>query len=148
MPKLCRVAASLMCAGLLAGVGASLSTPAAGAAQAGAATKSVREGVYTREQALRGQKIFAARCVGCHPSEKFREPIFLATWSGQTAHALFVSIRTTMPQENPGGLRRQEYADLLAYLLHVNKLPAGSAELGLSDDALKKIVIEPPARKE
>jgi S-disulfanyl-L-cysteine oxidoreductase SoxD len=146
MPKLYRLAVALTCAGLLGGLAASAAARSPEPHQP--AGTSAREGVFTRAQAERGQKLFSQRCAGCHPIETFTEPLFLATWRGQTAHALFTSIRTTMPQENPGGLRRQEYADLIAYLLHLNKLPAGSEELGASDDALKRVVIEPPLKKE
>lgn len=144
MPKFCRAAAVLMLGALLAGIAASSSAPAA--AQVNTATTSARQGVYSPEQAERGQKIYAEKCAGCHPTEFFTDEVFLAAWKGQTAHALFTVIRTTMPQENPGGLRRQDYADLVAYLLHLNKLPAGSTELAATDDALKKVVIEPPAK--
>jgi S-disulfanyl-L-cysteine oxidoreductase SoxD len=146
MPKPCRLAVALACAGLLAGVGASATARPPEADQS--AGKSARQGVYTRDQAERGRKVFGARCAGCHPLDTFTQPLFLATWKGQTAHALFTSIRTTMPQESPGGLRRQEYADVLAYLLHLNKLPAGPEELATTDDALKKILIEPAAKQE
>jgi S-disulfanyl-L-cysteine oxidoreductase SoxD len=148
MPQLCRLAMALTCAGLLAGIGASTFSRAAAAGQVGPVVKSTRDGAYTRAQATRGQRIYGEKCAACHPLEAFTDPVFLAAWNGQTAYALFTSIRTTMPQENPGGLRRQDYADLVAYLLHLNKLPAGSAELGASEDALKQVVIEPPAKKE
>jgi mono/diheme cytochrome c family protein len=147
MPRPVRV----LIAVLLAALVSALAAPAAvrpGSAAGQAATTSVRDGVYSRAQAARGQKIYGDKCAGCHPVEAFTDQVFLAAWNGQTAHALFTSIRTTMPQENPGGLRRQDYADLLAYLLQLNKLPAGSAELGASDEALKKVLIEPPANKE
>lgn len=140
-----RLLTTLTLAGLLAGTVTARSVTPAGA---GAPQTSARDGVFTRAQATRGAKIYGERCAGCHPIEAFTDSVFLAAWKGQTAHALFTSIRTTMPQENPGGLRRQDYADLLAYLLHLNKLPAGSAELGSTDAALKKVVIEPPAKKE
>jgi mono/diheme cytochrome c family protein len=145
MPNLCRLAVALACAAVLGGLAASAAPRRPDDGQS--TGKSARDGIYTRAQADRGKKIFAQRCAGCHPLETFTEPLFLATWKGQTAHALFTSIRTTMPQESPGGLRRQEYADVLAYLLQLNKLPAGSEELAATDDALKKILIEPAAKK-
>jgi mono/diheme cytochrome c family protein len=148
MPKLYRFAVALSAGGLLCGLAAATPAPTAAAGQSGGGMKSAREGIYTRAQATRGQKIYAARCASCHPVETFTEPLFLATWKGQTAHALFTSIRTTMPQEAPGGLRRQEYADVLAYMLQLNKLPPGDEELATTDDALRKILIEPPAKKE
>jgi mono/diheme cytochrome c family protein len=143
MPTPCRLALVLAATGLLVALAATTPPPTAAAGQSSGAAISAREGVYTRAQATRGQKIFAARCAACHPLETFTEPLFLDTWKGQTAHALFTSIRTTMPQESPGGLRRQEYADVLAYLLQLNKLPPGNEELATTDDALKRILIEP-----
>jgi S-disulfanyl-L-cysteine oxidoreductase SoxD len=142
MPTRSRLSVALACAALVGGLAASAASRLPDDGQS--AGKSAREGIYTRAQAERGKKIFGQRCASCHPLETFTEPLFLATWRGQTAHALFTQIRTTMPQESPGGLRRQEYADVLAYLLQLNKLPPGTEELAATDDALKKIVIEPP----
>lgn len=146
MPKFVRVSIHILMAALVSAIAASASTPPKGAGQAGA--KSARDGVYSAEQAGRGRKLFREKCASCHPLEFFTDSTFLGTWSGQTAHALFTAIRTTMPQESPGVLKRQEYADVLAYLLQLNKLPAGSTELAASDDTLKKIVIVAPVKKE
>jgi S-disulfanyl-L-cysteine oxidoreductase SoxD len=144
MPTPCRLAVTLACAALLGGLAAPAASRRPEDGQS--AARSARQGVYTRAQADRGKKIFAQRCASCHPLETFTEPVFLATWKGQTAHDLFTSIRTTMPQESPGALPRQEYADVLAYLLQLNKLPPGTDELAATDDALKKVLIEPPAK--
>jgi hypothetical protein len=46
-----------------------------------------------------------------------------------------------MPQDNPGGLRRQEYADVLAYLFELNGLPAGDTALPADDCGLRRIRI-------
>lgn len=129
--------------GAIAASAASLPAPPAG--QTGA--KSPRAGLYSADQALRGRKVFREKCAACHPTEFFTDGVFLGNWSGQTAHALFTAIRTTMPQETPGSLRRQEYADVLAYLLQLNKLPAGKVELAPTDAALKQITIEAPGKK-
>ena len=112
--------------------------------QSGDAKTSTRDGVYTRAQADRGAAIYKTRCALCHQPAQFTTPAFLQSWTGQTAHALFSSIRTTMPQENPGGLKRQDYADVLTYLFQINGLPTGDTELKGTDDALKRVVIEPP----
>lgn len=140
MPTSVRIALALFCvafAGSLA-----LASPPSDVQD----TKSARAGVYSAAQAQRGRKIFQSKCASCHPLEFFTDGTFLGTWSGQTAHALFTVMRTTMPQESPGALRRQEYADVLAYLLELNKLPAGKVELPATDDALKKVLIEAPGK--
>jgi hypothetical protein len=107
--------------------------------------RSVREGVYSAAQAERGGKVYEARCALCHFAGQYAVNTFLKSWSGQTADALFDLIRTTMPKENPGGLKRQEYADLLAFIFKINGLPAGESELKSTDAALKQVLIEEPA---
>jgi cytochrome c5 len=113
---------------------------------AGEQARSTRDGVFSPEQAGRGDRIFQERCVSCHQPAEFTTPAFMAAWSGQTAESLFDAIRTTMPTDNPGSLRRQEYADLLAYLFKLNGLPAGEAELKATPAELRQVVIEAPVK--
>jgi mono/diheme cytochrome c family protein len=108
--------------------------------------KSVRDGVFSAAQAERGDQIFKARCASCHQPAEFTTPAFMAAWTGQTAEDLFEAIRTKMPTDNPGSLRRQEYADLLAYLFSLNGLPAGEVELNATVSALKQVLIEAPIK--
>ena len=114
-------------------------------AQTSARTPSA-SGVYTAEQAERGARIYTERCSPCHTIEQFTGPAFLLSWGGQPALNLFALIRTTMPTGSPASLKRQEYADVLAYLLRENGLPAGPTELAATDAALKKIIIEIPKK--
>ena len=59
---------------------------------------------------------------------------------------MFDQIRTTMPEDNPGSLERQQYIDVVAYIFSLNAFPAGENELPGDDDGLKKIKIDnPPA---
>jgi hypothetical protein len=51
-------------------------------------------------------------------------------------------VRTLMPDDDPGGLERRAYADVMAYLLRMNGYPAGAAELPADDAALRRIRIE------
>ena len=44
-----------------------------------------------------------------------------------------------MPADHPGTLSRADCVDILAYILKVNKLPAGKTELPSDADALKQI---------
>jgi mono/diheme cytochrome c family protein len=122
---------------------ASLVVPVMLAAQA-AETRSVRDGVYSASQANRGEKIYRARCQQCHQIEQFVGPVFMKSWHGTTADALYDAIRTTMPTDNPGGLKPQEYADLVAYLFKMNRLPSGESELKATKAALKQVRIEQP----
>jgi hypothetical protein len=47
-----------------------------------------------------------------------------------------------MPKNDPASLTPGEYAQVVAYLLKINDVPAGESELPADSDALKKIRIE------
>jgi hypothetical protein len=47
-----------------------------------------------------------------------------------------------MPTDHPGTLSTQQVADLIAFLLKVNRFPAGNSELPANADRLKTILID------
>ena len=67
---------------------------------------------------------------------------FSANWDGLTLGDLFERIRITMPADRPGSLARQRIADIISYLLVVNKFPAGDTELPREVQALKQILFQ------
>jgi S-disulfanyl-L-cysteine oxidoreductase SoxD len=112
---------------------------------------STRDGVYTDSQASRGEALYKTACASCHGatlegSGAATPPLagsdFTANWAGQTLDDLFERIQTTMPADHPGKLSRAENAEILAYILKVNKLPAGKNELSSDAVALKQIQFE------
>jgi cytochrome c len=118
--------------------------------------RSVLNGVYTEEQAVRGRAVFLAEsCVRCHgetlvgnefgPSLVGNE--FMEKWSGMTASDLFTLIKDTMPQDNPGRLSGTQSADLLSYILKENGFPAGQTTMSSDPAALKGITIAKVADK-
>ena len=119
-------------------------------AQAPADTRSVWDGVYTDEQAKRGEAVYRKECAACHgdmltggeSAPALTGGGFLANWNGLTLGDLFDRIRKTMPQSTPGRLTRQQDADVLAFMLSINKFPAGKAELYRQSEMLKEIRFE------
>lgn len=108
-----------------------------------APTRSTAEGVYTAEQAARGEKVHLEMCSSCHfPEDEWAGDAFLGDWLNKSARDLFHNIRETMPEDFPGSLSRQQYADVLAYILKLNGMPAGPAELKTDDGSLARILIE------
>ena len=112
---------------------------------------STRDGVYTDRQASRGEASYKKACASCHGetlggSAPVMPPLagsdFMMNWAGQTAADLFDKMQTSMPADHPGTLTRAENADILAYVLKYNKLPAGKTELPSDADGLKKIRLE------
>ena len=116
-------------------------------AAAPAQGQTIWDGVYTQEQAIRGSGGFAGHCASCHGADlggtgeapALSGPKFLSDFDGLSLGDLFDRIRTTMPQDNPGSLTRDNVADILAYLLKANALPAGPKALDRRSEYLKAI---------
>jgi mono/diheme cytochrome c family protein len=111
------------------------------------APRSVWDGVYTLGQAKRGA-LKSGLCIECHgdgfvggPAPELAGANFIANWEGRSVGDLFDLIRLTMPDNDPGALSREEYADLVAYILSVNKFPTGAVEIGTSLAPLQQIRI-------
>jgi mono/diheme cytochrome c family protein len=101
-------------------------------------------GAYTEEQAERGVAVWKAVCVECHELDDMTNADFRLEWNGKTLYALYDLIRTTMPDENPGTLTREQYLDVTAYVLKLNKLPAGPAEFTGDSTAASAVVLRLP----
>lgn len=110
--------------------------------------RSLRDGVYTEEQAKRGDKLFETACAECHPTREFPPPGYFDSWTGATVDTLYELVRTTMPEDNPASLSRGEYADLFAFLFSRNGWPDGETELPSNAESLSRIRIEPPRESE
>ena len=152
-----RRAAVLVLTVVLAGTGAlraqkaSLQTPSA----------SAWAGVYTLDQAPRGAEV-TRMCVSCHGLDldgsvgnapTLVGPVFAARWEEWTLGDMFEritdEIRVLTPRPATGEAttraaagepeRLQQSADVLAYLLRVNHLPAGQAELRPDIGLLRRI---------
>ena len=100
------------------------------------AGKSVWQGVYTEEQATRGDTEHQNNCNSCHGTEKYSGENFTKNWVGRTVFDLFDQIKTTMPDDNPGGLSAQQYKDVVAYILKTNGFPAGTDSLPSDPEAM------------
>jgi len=120
----------------------------------GFAARSVWDGVYTEEQAKRGAALYAKECAGCHgtaltggeEAPALSGTTFMSNWNGLTLGDLFERTRTTMPQNDPGKVSRQQHADILAFILSFNKFPAGKTELEMQAEMLKEIRFEAERR--
>jgi S-disulfanyl-L-cysteine oxidoreductase SoxD len=134
------------------GVGA---TAAAQSASGPSAT--IWDGVYTAEQARRGEAAYTGPCDRCHgykldgapedpvmlPSPPVAGAKFLRKWRGQSLAVLFEYTRATMPSNNPGYLNDSDVADIVAYMLAASGAPAGSQVLQPSSVALARVMIVP-----
>ncbi len=112
--------------------------------------RSVWDGVYTDEQAKRGEPLYHDKCAACHGDKltggESAPPLaggpFLSNWNGLTLDVLFERIRASMPSDNPARVGRQPKADILAYILTMNNFPPGKDELQPKAELMKDIVFE------
>ena len=103
---------------------------------------STKDGVYTRDQAERGQQVFITLCKSCHTPESHTMPAFVSKWEGKLLSELFQYIRDEMPKNEPGSLAIEEYADVLAYILRLNGMPAGADELPADANQMKSVRVQ------
>jgi mono/diheme cytochrome c family protein len=122
----------------------------AGTGQAQSTGRSVWEGIYSPEQAARGEAQYVERCAACHgatlngtgeaPGLSGGE--FVSHYDQLTVADLFDRVRTTMPQNDPGTLSRDQYVEVVAFLLKSNGFPAGTAPLDRRSEVLATIAIQ------
>lgn len=102
-------------------------------------TKTVWDGAYTAEQALRGQGTYSRGCGSCH-GENFLGVAgtnaavligdrFLDRWREDDLGELFRFLQTSMPSREATSMTDAAKLDVMAYLLKANNFPPGSAEL-------------------
>jgi mono/diheme cytochrome c family protein len=116
-----------------------------------AQNRTTWDGVYTEDQAKRGEALYEEHCGRCHGAAlqgngegalPLTGSIFMATWNGVEMGAMLERVRLSMPQDKPGKMSRQEIADLLAFVLRSNKFPAGESELPRQPDLLNSITFK------
>ena len=116
------------------------------------AEPSVRDGVYTVEQADRGEAIYDERCTVCHGDIRAIIPDMAALlgdhtfrnfWRGRSLGEMFGYIRETMPQDEPGTLTAAQTAAIMAHILRGNRLPAGETALPEDEEKLNAIPFDP-----
>ena len=109
--------------------------------------RTVASGVYTADQAKRGEAAYEKSCSVCHlpdlTGDQFATPLigetFAQRWKDSNVGELFTVVKGTMPATAPGALTDEIYADIVAFLLMMNKYPAGGQELGKDPQELGTI---------
>jgi mono/diheme cytochrome c family protein len=113
--------------------------PAAAPAPAGGAGGGALAGIYSTAQANRGRDQFRSMCAECHTVPEFSDNAFKLKWSRRSVGDLYTFIHQNMPDSSPGILTPQQAADLVSYILQLNEIPAGSAQLPADEARLTGI---------
>ena len=91
---------------------------------------------YTNDQAERGEALYTQSCAICHGENlndgEFGAPLkgtsFSIRWAGGSMDALFEQTQE-MPPGQTNSLSREQYTELIAYILQENEIPAGDEAL-------------------
>jgi len=133
------------CAGATASSGQDGATAQAGGMvveppeEGGAMT--ILDGVYTADQADRGEDLAQANCMACHSVGEWSNGRYINLWSGRSVGDLFENLEGTMPYDEPGRLTRAEYAAVIAYMFSLSDLPSGDTPLPSDADGLAQIQV-------
>jgi mono/diheme cytochrome c family protein len=114
--------------------------------------KTVWDGVYTEAQAARGEALYKTNCGHCHRDNltgggseagapPLVGPMFVSPWKDQPVSEVFLRVGLTMPKNRPDSLTPAVVADILAFVLKVNEMPAGREELAPDLEKQKQIFL-------
>lgn len=115
-----------------------------------AAATDASDRLFTRLQADRGERTYMEHCALCHGGNlegkgapALGGPPFQAKWGdgNHTLEDLYYIVRTSMPYSEPGKLSKQQYLDVIAYVLKMNGYPEGERELVPNTAELRAVTI-------
>ena len=119
-----------------------LASPVAG--QSNGQTERLVAGSFTEDQVTRGATTFESYCLSCHTPTFHTGEQFRMSWLGRTVYDYFKVVKTTMPEDNPGGLSDEEYTRVIVYIFKMNGFPSGTDSLPADTVVMKSIRIAAP----
>lgn len=114
-----------------------------GTTTGGGAVEDHVTGIFTSAQADRGRTAFEETCSDCHTNTEFQGRTFQSDWGHRTVYSFYRTLRSTMPDDNPGSLGEVTYVDVVSYILSINGHAAGPVELA-ADAPMRKVRMAPP----
>src|SRR6185436_13588463 len=98
-------------------------------------------GAYTEAQSALGEKVYQGNCLSCHETTFHTGEQFRFAWFGRSVYDLFKLLKTTMPDDNVGGLSDDDYTRVIAYILKLNGFAAGADSLRADSTEMRRIRI-------
>jgi quinoprotein glucose dehydrogenase len=107
------------------------------AAASNSAAQTLQATSYSASQADAGRAIYSRLCAACHGAAleggeagpALRGLVFMNKWKDKPFTELFEQTRRTMPVTQPGGLPREQYEQLLAWVMASNGIAASNTPL-------------------
>jgi mono/diheme cytochrome c family protein len=117
-----------------------------------AIAQEAKPALYSADQASAGAATYLQACAACHGTqlEGVAAPALKGPVFGEAANAQSLTVQTllettaaTMPQSDPGSLKPEEYAAVVAYILQQNGYPAGPTPLASGAAGMKETKVTP-----
>jgi S-disulfanyl-L-cysteine oxidoreductase SoxD len=105
---------------------------------------TIKDGVYTAEQAAAGKELYERRCGACHNVDFYRNTF--TNRNNQPLQYLFEEIIVNMPADMPGSMMDNEYENVLAHIMSLLGYAAGDQELSYASGTMSDVVIVPPGQ--
>jgi cytochrome c len=114
-------------------------------------TASAQSGAFSPEQAKRGEAVYDKNCAACHGTNleggqeapPLNGDIFWSGWDQKTARTLYARVLSTMPPDSPGSIAEKDVIDIVAFVVHANGVPPGTANI-TNPNELNNIKLERP----
>ncbi len=109
--------------------------------------KTQWDGIYTAEQAKRGEMVYSDVCSPCHGPDLGGTDLapalsgadFAMNWNDMKLADLFDRVSQTMPLSAPGSLSAQQYADVIGFIMQKSGAPAGTTEIPTKKEGLTTV---------
>lgn len=125
------------------GLALAAAQPSAPGAASADDPRTILDRVYSVAQAERGEAIFKRACTGCHAATEFAGGMVASHWEGGNVNDVYDVISKYMPANDPGSLKPEESAAVIAFFLHMDGYPVGLDDLPGDPAVLGKIGIVP-----
>ena len=109
--------------------------------------KTQWDGIYTAEQAKRGETVYSDVCSPCHGpalggtdlAPALTGADFAMNWNDMKLADFFDRVSQTMPLSAPGSLSAQQYADVIGFIMQKSGAPAGTTEIPTKKEGLATV---------
>lgn len=110
------------------------------------------QGLFNEEQVESGESVYREQCQVCHgdkllSGEMGGPPLsgayFFNSWEGKSLTELYEYVQETMPFGQGGLLSKEEYSDVIAFILDYNGFEAGDINLTPGSEVMDTEISNP-----
>ena len=96
-----------------------------------AESSSLGSGIYSEAKADSGFDLYNIYCAPCHLPSFYTN--IDVTWNDMSVLDFYYKVSGSMPADNPRALSREQYLNLVAWVLAINGYPSGNTSMSLNN---------------